>query len=153
MSGMEDIRLERATEADIGPYLSVVGKVESRTYVGASDAAMVRAEMEKGIVYMIRAGDDVAGIVSYEKHPDGSAYISELAVDPRYQGKGIARQAMTQVLAETRSTPRVWLMTHPDNAGAIRLYESLGFRITGEPKENYFGDGQPRVELVLDAPR
>lgn len=54
---------------------------------------------------------------------------------------------MDSILALAKSAPKIDLVTHPENTKAIRLYESLGFKIA-ERKENYYGDGEPRVVLV-----
>lgn len=56
---------------------------------------------------------------------------------------------MKQFMVKIPNVSKVWLVTHPDNAAAIGLYESLGFKIT-ERKENYFGNGTPRVIMVKE---
>ena len=50
------------------------------------------------------------------------------------RGKGYARAAIQQVIAEARQQGcvEVALSTEPENLKAIRLYESLGFRSTGK---------------------
>jgi len=74
-------------------------------------------------------------------------YLSGLAVDPAYQGLGVGRDALEQVLSEVKNAPKIELLTHPDNENAIKLYQSFGFEIT-DKKDNYFGDGEPRIVLV-----
>jgi len=44
-------------------------------------------------------------------------------------------------------TKRIELVTHPDNP-ALKLYESLGFTVESR-KENYWGDGEPRLVLAI----
>jgi len=70
--------------------------------------------------------------------------LSGLMVKPEFQGKGIGREAMRQVLEEVSDVERIWLATHPSNTPAIKLYLSFGF-IIEEKIENYFGDGEPRI--------
>jgi ribosomal-protein-alanine N-acetyltransferase len=60
----------------------------------------------------------------------------------------LARKAMIHVLNEIELVKRIDLVTHPDNTKAINLYESLGFKIESTI-ENYFGDGEPRIVMVL----
>jgi ribosomal protein S18 acetylase RimI-like enzyme len=76
-----------------------------------------------------------------------SAYLSNIAVDPDFRRRGIARAATVFLLEEAKGCARIDLVTHPDNAAAIALYRSLGFEVESR-KENYFGDGQPRVVML-----
>jgi ribosomal protein S18 acetylase RimI-like enzyme len=140
--------LQKATTADIEAYIAIDKNVEGKTYSSITDEKGVREEMKKGPVYMIKSGDEAVGTISYERKEDGSVYIGGLAIDPKFQGRGFGRAAMTQVLDEVKDAARVWLLTHPENTAAVSLYESLGFRLTGR-KENYFGDGEPRIVLTL----
>jgi ribosomal protein S18 acetylase RimI-like enzyme len=57
-----------------------------------------------------------------------------IAIDPtqRGQGLGLAMMAYLHAEAAARGAPRIRLKVYPDNVGAVRLYERLGYR---------FGDG------------
>ncbi len=143
------VTLHLATEADIEAYIAIEHKVKGRTYSAITTEEGVREEFAKGPVYMIKRGAEIVGMISYEIKEDNSAYISGLTIDPKYQGLGLAKIAMKQVLDEIGGSKKVWLLTHPDNVKAVSLYQSLGFKI-GERKENYFGDGEPRIVLTLD---
>ncbi|KKQ35741.1 MAG: N-acetyltransferase GCN5 [Candidatus Nomurabacteria bacterium GW2011_GWB1_37_5] len=105
-------------------------------------------EFEKGEVYLIKKDDDIVGNISYEKKSDDHVYVSGILVDYRFQGQGIAKEALNQVLEKFRNIKRIDLVTHPDNP-AINLYQSFGFSIESRI-ENYYGDGQPRLRLVLN---
>jgi ribosomal-protein-alanine N-acetyltransferase len=74
--------------------------------------------------------------------------VSNLAVDPTYRRRGIARAAMLLILEKCKGSHRVDLVTHPENKNALRLYRSLGFKVESR-QENYFGDGEPRLVLAL----
>jgi ribosomal protein S18 acetylase RimI-like enzyme len=54
---------------------------------------------------------------------------------------------MLELLKELKIFKRLDLVVHPDNIGAIKLYNSLGFE-TESLKENYFGDGEPRLIMI-----
>lgn len=64
---------------------------------------------------------------------DGEYYIDSLAVLPQWRGRGIARRLLQEAQREAwrRGLPAI-LACAPDNVGAKRLYESLGFRETGQ---------------------
>ena len=42
---------------------------------------------------------------------------------------------------------KIELVTHPQNTAALKLYSKYGFIVTGQ-KENYYGDGEPRLILT-----
>ncbi len=66
---------------------------------------------------------------------------------PEHQGQGIAKIAMEYILSEIGEAKRIDLVTHPENNKAVNLYASLGFAIESR-KEDYFGDGEPRIVMV-----
>lgn len=148
MTNITNIVLEKATPEDIPKYIEIDTKVSGRTYSAILTDEAARKELATCTVYMIKKDDQIVGSISYKIKEDGTAYISGIAVDPAFQGNGIGRQAIEQVLLEVADAPKVELVTHPDNHRAVSLYESLGFKI-GERKENCFGDGEPRVVLTL----
>jgi ribosomal protein S18 acetylase RimI-like enzyme len=143
------LTFERATEKDAEMFLDLErSALDSPTYSPTTDPAEALEELEKNVVYFIREGDEIVGSVMYQMKAPDHAYISGLIVRPDYQGRGIGREAMIKVLEELKGVPTIDLVTHPDNARAIQLYESLGFTI-GERLENHFDDGEPRVVMTL----
>ncbi|KKU03864.1 MAG: hypothetical protein A2131_02405 [Candidatus Sungbacteria bacterium GWC2_49_10] len=108
-----------------------------------------KEELRKNTVYLIIKNEDIVGNLSYEKKSNDHVYISGLVIDPRFQGQGIAREVLTNLLKELKDVQRIDLVTHPDNRRALELYRSLGF-VIGSRKEDYFGDGEPRLALVLE---
>lgn len=141
------VSIQKATPDDLDKFMELEGSVHNKkTYPSSLGRDDLEEEMKKGIVYFIKSGDDIVGNVSYEIKGDDHAYISGLMVLPAFQGQGIGRQAMAAVMEELKDFKRVDLVTHPDNAKAISLYSSLGFVIESR-KENYFGDGEPRVVM------
>jgi ribosomal protein S18 acetylase RimI-like enzyme len=143
------INLKKATLADIPVLLELEKSVAGKnTYSPMLEADEWTEEFRKGIVCLIEKDAVVVGDLSYERKTKDHAYISGLAIDPRFQGHGIAREALVQLLEELKNINRIDLVTHPDNASALKLYRSLGFVVESR-KENYYGDGEPRLVLVL----
>ena len=64
------------------------------------------------------------------------AHLRHFAIDHRRQGEGLGRMMLDAVVAAiSRDQPAcrsVVLTTHPDNEAALSLYQSGGFRRTGE---------------------
>lgn len=140
--------LRKASEADMQILLKLATSMPNTdVYSPLIKEEEWRQEMENGTVYLIRNGNEVVGCFSYEQKSPTHIYISEISVSPAFQGKGIARDILTKFIAEHPEASRIDLTTHPDNS-ALRLYQSLGFEIESR-KEDYYGDGQPRLILAL----
>lgn len=106
-------------------------------------------DIKNGVVYLIQKDNVVVGDIQYEKKGEGHMQITGLVVKPQFQRQGIAREALTQVLEELKNFKRIDLTTHPENIKARALYKSLGF-VEESRKENFYGDGEPRLILVLE---
>jgi diamine N-acetyltransferase len=81
-------------------------------------------------------GDELVGFIMYGVSPaDGNYWILRLMVDKRYQQRGYARDAVKEVLRRLSERPdcaEVRVSYEPGNTVGAHLYESLGFRPTGE---------------------
>lgn len=152
MSHQTAITFQIATTDDAEMLVGLEQKVdETRLYGAPLDIEGAREEIRKNVFYFIRFGDTVVGTAAYRVRPDNSAYISNVAISPSYRGQGIARAAMTFILDKIQTAKRIELVTHPENFIALKSYTSLGFEVEGR-KENYYGDGQPRLILAKTRP-
>ena len=80
------------------------------------------------------------------------ADIEKVAVDPGFQGRGLGRRIMTELIAAARDA-RVEVLTldlRGDNERAARLYESLGFRPYGR-LERFVAVGDRRWDKLFYA--
>ncbi|MBP2476214.1 ribosomal-protein-alanine N-acetyltransferase [Crossiella equi] len=74
--------------------------------------------------------------------PLAEAEVHTVAVDPDWQGKGIGRALMDNLLAHADGRrAEVFLEVRTDNQPAITLYEKLGFEIVGLRKRYYQPSG------------
>ncbi|MFO8114034.1 MAG: GNAT family N-acetyltransferase [Halorubrum sp.] len=69
-------------------------------------------------------------------------HIAELVVDPDYRREGRARGLLSAAIGEADGP--VTLQAHPDNEGALALYEGLGFEIVDRHADAY-SDGDALV--------
>ncbi len=144
------INLKKATSADIPILISIEKSVAgTKIYSPMLKEDEWKYEIENNTVYLIEKDGAVVGNISYERKGEGRVYINGLAINPFFQGQGIGREVMIQILDEVKDAKRIELDTHPDNAPALALYKSLGF-IVESRIENYYGDGEPRLVLVLE---
>jgi mycothiol synthase len=74
--------------------------------------------------------DGLAGVVLCERWEDGVGYVDHLAVAPRARGHGLGRAMLLHGMAALRDAGLTVaeLSVQGENAGATRLYESVGMR-------------------------
>ncbi|WP_435074602.1 GNAT family N-acetyltransferase [Halorubrum sp. HHNYT27] len=62
-------------------------------------------------------------------------HLAELVVDPDYRREGRAHGLLSAVLAD--ATGPVTLQAHPDNDGALALYDEVGFAVVDRRADAY----------------
>lgn len=76
------------------------------------------------------------------------AHITVLAVDPRYQRRGLGKWLLMNLLTDAcdRALTRATLEVRPSNSRALALYESFGFETLGR-RRRYYADGEDALVL------
>ena len=99
---------------------------------------------------VVRVGRDLAGYlclweIGHEIH------ITNLAVDPGFRRRGVARALLGQTMEDARrgGVELLFLEVRPTNVEALALYESFGFSVIGRRKGYYFDTGEDA--LVMEA--
>lgn len=150
MIGIMNVELRRANKEDIPALIGFEKKVAgSRLFSPMLTEKEWLKAFETDEIYFIEADGASVGELSYEIKSPAHAYFSGLVVDPTFQGRGVGTKAIQLALERLAAIPKIDLVTHPENEAAIKIYQSFGFKIT-ERLENYFGDGEPRVRMVLE---
>lgn len=101
-----------------------------------------------------RDGDTLigyAGIARLGRKPPYEFEIHTIGVDPAYQGRGVGRAMLTELLAFADGGV-VFLEVRTDNAAAIDLYESTGFVTIGLRKRYYRASGADAYTMRRDPP-
>ncbi|MBJ3813550.1 ribosomal-protein-alanine N-acetyltransferase [Shimwellia pseudoproteus] len=80
------------------------------------------------------------------------ATLFNIAVDPAYQRRGLGRALLTELISqlEQRDVLTLWLEVRASNAGAIALYESLGFN-EATIRRNYYPTAEGREDAIIMA--
>ena len=91
-----------------------------------------------------------AGIARLGRTPPFEYEIHTIGVDPQYQGRGIGRAMMTELLEYAGPDAVVFLEVRTDNEPAKALYESLGFVRIGLRKRYYHGSGADAFTMRRD---
>jgi ribosomal protein S18 acetylase RimI-like enzyme len=145
---MDGIRIEYARRA----HRSEIAALEARSFTIPAKllpSATRTRDREPGVCLVALEGDRVVGYLSgvwaYEPpmaRDRRSLYIMALAVDEGHRRRGIGRRLLSATFerAEARGGRRFLLQVQEENAGAIALYQSVGFRIT-QRHENSYGPG------------
>lgn len=101
-------------------------------------------------------GEEMVGLVALgrenRKHLAHKALIWGLYVKPAHRGKGIAKGMLREALSLAKSVPdvlQVHLSVNAGNVGAIRLYESFGFKSFGREPGAMRIDGELHDELHM----
>ncbi|GGX58904.1 GNAT family N-acetyltransferase [Streptomyces fructofermentans] len=106
--------------------------------------------IELGTYLGIRRGGALVAMAGERLRPPGFTEISAVCTDPGFRGEGLATRLILAVafgIRERGETP--FLHTGAGNTGAIRLYESLGFRLRLRTRflsarvPERLGDGRP----------
>lgn len=97
-------------------------------------------------VYLVYNGSKAIGLFAY-KIDATDAEIMQVMFLPEFQNKGYGRKVM-EIMLENLKNYYVKIIVHPRNKYALILYLKMGFVIYGW-KDNYYGDGQPRLLLEL----
>ena len=146
---MSAVTLSRITADDIKIYADIENSViDPKTYpwTVTSEEAAERIG-DKNFSYFIKKDGRIVGNLRYRMKAPDHAYITSIVVRPEFQGQGIGREAMEILISgELNGVRRIDLVTHPDNTKAIAMYTKLGF-VAESKKENYYGDGEPRLVM------
>ncbi|MFD3946258.1 GNAT family N-acetyltransferase [Streptomyces sp. NPDC058579] len=136
------IRLAEVTDDNWRAVADVAPQDDQRRFVAALAARYLLLSMRGGEwnSLAVTADDVVVGHVMWAYDDgDGSHWIGGMVTDASEQGKGVGRaavRALARWLSERPDFREVRLSYHPDNTPAARLYESIGFALTGENEDD-----------------
>lgn len=116
----------RLTPADVPEMLDLV----ARTRPGPFRARTI----ELGTYLGVRRAGKLVAMAGERLHPPGWTEISAVCTDPGCRGQGLATDLVRALVAGIRARgEQALLHVAPSNTGAIRLYESMGFRLRARP--------------------
>ncbi|WP_217574641.1 GNAT family N-acetyltransferase [Mesorhizobium sp. GbtcB19] len=104
--------------------------------------------IERGEVWLLEDGSDLAGLLVLERHED-HAMIFSVAVSPAFQGKKLGIALLNFADEQTRSwgLPEVRLYTNSRMERNIALYSAYGYRETGR-RANPYRPGWTVVDMA-----
>jgi ribosomal protein S18 acetylase RimI-like enzyme len=142
-----NIAYRKASELDY----ATLARLDKAAFCRDFDFALQNeAEVKKFIGdydnWIVTCDETEVGYYSVNIESTTHAEIIGVVVIPEYQKKGIGSTILKRILDNVEGISLIKIVTHPKNIAAIKLYSNFGFEIV-EYKENYYGDGQPRLVL------
>ncbi|MEU9441312.1 GNAT family N-acetyltransferase [Streptomyces sp. NPDC048304] len=122
LAAAPDAEAVRLGPADVPEMLDLVARTRPGPFLPRT--------VELGTYLGIRRGGALVAMAGERLHPPGWTEISAVCTDPDFRGEGLATRLILAVadgIRERGETP--FLHTSAQNTRAIRLYESLGFRL------------------------
>jgi ribosomal-protein-alanine N-acetyltransferase len=134
--------------------LSAIEAIEKRAYPTPWSRSMFASELAKPTSICLGAfeGDELVGYVINSRYVD-AWHVMNVAVDPDRHRRGIGTALLRRLFELTRDDERrgYTLEVRISNAGAIRLYEQLGFEARGIRRGYYTDNREDALIMWRDA--
>ena len=146
------LRFRRLRLRDLG----AIEAIERRSYPTPWSRSMFAGELAKPASICLGAFDrDTSVLLAYlivARYVD-AWHVMNIAVDPDHQRRGIATKLLEQLFQLTDEDARrgYTLEVRISNAGAIKLYERLGFRSRGI-RRGYYTDNREDALIMWKDP-
>ncbi len=124
-------------------------EVEKDCYAHPWSAESFRSELESPVsrVELLLCGGRLAGYLC-SRSVAGELEVLNVAVSTVFRRRGVARRLLIHCLQNSQACPleKAFLEVRVGNAGAIALYNSIGFRNLGLRK-GYYPDGEDALVM------
>jgi len=144
---LDEVLELKPSESQAG-FMASIDRCLAQAYASVIDE-------DESVTYAIYHNEVPVGFCQYYYEDDFTDdyqpgyYLWRILIDQRYQGKGLAKAAVSKLLAEIRQKPfgdaeHLYLGCSPSNTTAIKLFEFFGFEPTGE-----IADGEAIYKLAI----
>ena len=129
------IRLASIADLDIVQTITADAYLPYQTSIGITPMPVLedyKPRIERGDVWLLHEGDEIAGLIVLEEKPD-HLLIYSVAVRPDRHHRGVGRSLLTFADARARAigVAEVRLITHQRMERNIAIYERSGFAVVG----------------------
>ncbi len=136
--------------------LNAIERIERASYPTPWSRSMFASELAKPSSLSLGAfgpeSGDLLGYLIISRYVD-AWHVMNVAVDPAHRRRGIARTLLARLFEETAGDGRrgYTLEVRVSNVGAIKLYETLGFRGRGV-RRGYYTDNREDALIMWRDP-
>ena len=136
--------------------LAAMERIERASYPTPWSRSMFASELAKPSSLSLGAFDrktgELLGYLVISRYVD-AWHVMNVAVDPVYRRRGIARMLLGSLFEQTAGDGRrgYTLEVRVSNIGAIKLYEALGFRSRGV-RRGYYTDNREDALIMWRDP-
>jgi [ribosomal protein S18]-alanine N-acetyltransferase len=136
---LREVRIRPLTYADLPGVLAI----ERRSFPAPWSLAMFVLELSKpsGVCLAAEADDGLVGYLVCSRYAD-IFHLMNVAVDAGVRRRGLATRMVEEMLERAGREQRYTLEVRISNLGAIRMYESLGFRPAGRRLRYYHDNNE-----------
>ena len=114
--------------------------------LGDEQESMIDRYLEEGALYIWKEGEETVGVCVVTDQGNGVLELKNIAVDPRFQRRGIGR-AMIEALAKRyRGSYRVLLAGTGEAPSTLGFYQHCGFTYSHRVKDFFLQYDHPIVE-------
>ncbi len=134
-------------------YDTLLGKAQVDYMVARFQTeAAIRGQIEQEgyEYYLLKCFGGTCGYLSVKKEKD-DLFLSKFYIAKKYRGRGFARQAMNflENVCRDNRLSRIRLTVNRHNENSIKVYQSLGFKQTGE-KVTEIGEGFVMDDYLME---
>jgi len=144
------IQVRRLSAGD----LEEIDAIEQRAYPTPWSRTMFASELAKPTSICLGAfeGDQLVGYIINSRYVD-AWHVMNVAVDPDFRRRGVATRLLARLFELTEHDGRrgYTLEVRVSNAGAITLYEQLGFERRGLRRGYYTDNREDALIMWRDA--
>ena len=132
-------RVRRLTYADLPSVLAI----ERRSFPAPWSLAMFVLELSKpsGVCLAAETDEGLVGYLVCSRYAD-IYHLMNVAIDGESRRQGLGTQLIERMLETAGRGERFTLEVRISNLGAIRMYESLGFRAAGRRLRYYHDNNE-----------
>lgn len=148
---MSEVHIRTMTERDLPEVLELALLANPHS---------VKEKYKEHIISVLKKHPDLSFVAVLDEHVVGyvqaqihdiMAVIEDIAVDEKFQGKGVGGKLLREELQALRhrNVKFVFAEVHYKCASAIPFYYKFGFRVCGF-QQDYFGIGHDAIILKLE---
>ncbi len=137
----------------VEPDIPRIIEIERSSYADPwEESLFIEALGENGkYLFVDEERNELAGYILFEPVLD-EGHITNLAVDKKYRGRGIAAELLNKVLdlAGKLNVKLIFLEVRESNVAAKKLYSKFGFKEIGRRKSYYSAANEDALVLMLE---